>query len=320
MSGGQPWSADAGSWTHAAAQEPTPIEAEAAQAVRVRNLDGQHNFPRPSSTRVIAVANQKGGVGKTTTTVNVAVALALHGCSVLVIDLDPQGNASTGLGVAHHAGVPSIYEVLIEDLPLEEATAAVEAAPGLSCIPATIDLAGAEIELVSVVARESRLSKALGRFLRRPRTASGQVPDFVLIDCPPSLGLLTVNALVAAEEILIPIQCEYYALEGLRQLLANIDLIRAHLNAELDVSTILLTMYDARTRLADQVAQEVREHFGPKVLGAMIPRSVRVSEAPGFGQSVITYDPGSRGAMSYLEAARELAERSERRDPTEVSR
>ena len=295
VSGAQPRPAGGETWTHPAAQEPTPIEAEAAQAVRIRNHDGQHNFPRPSAPRVIAVANQKGGVGKTTTTVNVAVALALHGCSVLVIDLDPQGNASTGLGVAHHAGVPSIYEVLIEDLPLQEATAEVEAAPGLTCVPATIDLAGAEIELVSVVARESRLSKALGRFLRRPRTAAGQLPDFVLIDCPPSLGLLTVNALVASQEILIPIQCEYYALEGLRQLLANIDLIKAHLNAELDVSTILLTMYDARTRLADQVAQEVREHFGPKVLEAMIPRSVRVSEAPGFGQSVITYDPGSRG-------------------------
>ncbi|MBA2553468.1 MAG: ParA family protein [Geodermatophilaceae bacterium] len=291
-------------------QEQTPIAVEAERAVRVRNSGGHSRLPRPPATRVMTVANQKGGVGKTTTTVNLSVALALHGCSVLVIDLDPQGNASTGLGIAHHSGVPSIYDVLIDDLPMVEAAAVVAVAPHLQCIPATIDLAGAEIELVSVVARESRLRRALKRYLADLHGRGIEAPDYILIDCPPSLGLLTVNALVAAAEVLIPIQCEYYALEGLRQLTSNIDLVTAHLNADLIVSTILLTMYDGRTRLADQVAQEVRTHFGDRVLDAVIPRSIRVSEAPGFGQSVITYDPGSRGATSYLEAAREIAHRA----------
>ena len=251
---------------------------------------------------MVCVANQKGGVGKTTTAVNLAVALALHGNRVLVLDLDPQGNASTGLSVPHHAGVPSIYDVLIDGLQLEDAMVAVDGVPNLWCVAATIDLAGAEIELVSIVARESRLRRAVDRY-------AGDL-DYVLIDCPPSLGLLTVNALVAAREVLIPIQCEYYALEGLGQLLSNVELVRAHLNPEVRVSTILLTMYDGRTRLADQVASEVRKHFEGQVLSTVIPRSVRVSEAPGYGQSVMTYDPGSRGATSYLEAAREIAERS----------
>jgi chromosome partitioning protein len=277
-----------------------PIAIEARRAVAVLNPSGQQ-FPRPPATRVICVANQKGGVGKTTSTVNLAVALALHGSKVLVIDLDPQGNASTGLGVDHHAGIPSIYDVLIEGASLEEVATQVDGVPGLMCIPATIDLAGAEIELVSVVARESRLRRAIEAY-------PGNL-DYVLIDCPPSLGLLTVNALVAAREVLIPIQCEYYALEGLGQLLRNVELVKAHLNNEVGVSTILLTMYDGRTRLADQVASEVREHFKDTVLDTVIPRSVRVSEAPGYGQSVMTYDPGSRGATSYLQAAREIAVR-----------
>jgi len=285
----------------------TPIMREAAQAVRVRNTTGEDSFPRPTHRRIITVANQKGGVGKTTSTVNLAVALSMHGLRVLVIDLDPQGNASTGLGVEHGSGTPSIYEVLVDGMPLDEAAVPVEQAPNLWCVPATIDLAGAEIELVSVVAREHRLRRAIAVY--------GTEVDYIIVDCPPSLGLLTVNALVAGDEVLIPIQCEYYALEGLGQLLSNIDLIKSHLNGGLQVSTILLTMYDGRTKLADQVAQEVRRHFGELVLDVVIPRSVRVSEAPGYGQSVMTYDPGSRGALTYFEAARELADRGTRLAP-----
>jgi chromosome partitioning protein len=285
----------------------TPIMREAAQAMRVRNTDGANAFPRPAHRRVITVANQKGGVGKTTSTVNLAVALSMHGLRVLVVDLDPQGNASTGLGVEHSSGTPSIYEVLVDGLPLDEAAVPVEQAPNLWCVPATIDLAGAEIELVSVVAREHRLRRAI--------SALSTEVDYILVDCPPSLGLLTVNALVAGDEVLIPIQCEYYALEGLGQLLNNIELIKSHLNSGLQISTILLTMYDGRTKLADQVAQEVRNHFGELVLDVVIPRSVRVSEAPGYGQSVMTYDPGSRGALTYFEAAREMAERGTRLAP-----
>ena len=285
----------------------TPIMREAAQAVRVRNTGGDDAFPKPAHRRVITIANQKGGVGKTTSTVNLAVALAMHGLRVLVIDLDPQGNASTGLGVEHASGTASIYEVLVDGMPIDEAAVAVEQAPNLWCVPATIDLAGAEIELVSVVAREHRLRRAIAAY--------GNEVDYILVDCPPSLGLLTVNALVAGDEVLIPIQCEYYALEGLGQLLNNIELIKSHLNGGLLVSTILLTMYDGRTKLADQVAQEVRNHFGELVLNVVIPRSVRVSEAPGYGQSVMTYDPGSRGALTYYEAARELADRGTRLAP-----
>jgi len=279
----------------------TPIMREAAQAVRVLNPARTSAFPRPERRRVITVANQKGGVGKTTSTVNLAVAFALHGVRVLVIDLDPQGNASTGLGVNHSVGVPSSYEVLVEGTSLADTAVAVEQAPNLLCVPATIDLAGAEIELVSVVARETRLRTAISAYT--------DDVDYIFVDCPPSLGLLTVNALVAGDEVFIPIQCEYYALEGLGQLLRNIELIQAHLNSELRLSTILLTMYDGRTKLADQVAQEVRNHFGDLVLDVVIPRSVRVSEAPGYGLSVMTYDPGSRGALTYLDAAREIAER-----------
>ena len=261
-------------------------------------------WPRPAQRRVIGVANQKGGVGKTTSTVNLAAALAQHGAKVLVVDLDPQGNASTAFGVEHRAGTPSIYNVLVAGRGLDEIAVAVPDLPGLFCAPATIDLAGAEIELASMVARESRLARAVD--------AMTDAFDFVFVDCPPSLGLLTVNALVAAQEVMIPIQCEFYALEGLSQLLRTLELVRSHLNPALHVSTILLTMYDGRTRLAEQVAQEVRTHFGDLVLAPTIPRSVRISEAPGYGQTVLTYDPSSRGARAYVEAAHELAERSAR--------
>ncbi|WP_448320872.1 ParA family protein [Streptomyces sp. CO7] len=279
--------------------DDTPMGHASQQAVDAMGRAAGEGLPRPEQTRIIVVANQKGGVGKTTTTVNVAASLALHGNRVLVVDLDPQGNASTALGIDHHAEVPSIYDVLVDSRPLSEVVQPVPDVEGLFCAPATIDLAGAEIELVSLVARESRLQRAL--------QAYEQPLDYVLIDCPPSLGLLTVNAMVAGAEVLIPIQCEYYALEGLGQLLRNVELIRGHLNPTLHVSTILLTMYDGRTRLASQVAEEVRTHFGEEVLRTSIPRSVRISEAPSYGQTVLTYDPGSSGALSYLEAARELA-------------
>jgi chromosome partitioning protein len=287
----------------------TPLAREITELTRRRQVIAAEKLPKPESTRIITVSNQKGGVGKTTTAVNLAAALARQGALVLVIDLDPQGNASTALAVEHHVDVPSIYDVLIEGRPLREVLAPVEAIPGLWCAPATIDLAGAEIELVSLVARESRLHRALTAFLDEQAARPDGGIDFVLIDCPPSLGLLTVNAFVAAREVLIPIQCEYYALEGLGQLLRSVDLVQAHLNPDLQVSTILLTMHDARTRLAAQVAEEVRSHFGPVVLRTAIPRSVRVSEAPSYAQTVLTYDPGSSGALSYLDAARELAER-----------
>jgi chromosome partitioning protein len=281
----------------------TPIAEEAERAARVLHPD-RHGMPRPSHRRILTVANQKGGVGKTTSTVNLAAALAMHGIRVLVIDLDPQGNASTALGVEHRLGTPSVYEALLGEIRLAEAAVASTASPDLLCIPATIDLAGAEIELVSMVARENRLKQALS-----PEALDELDVDYVFVDCPPSLGLLTVNALVAAAEVLIPIQCEYYALEGLGQLLSNIDLVKSHLNTALHVSTILLTMYDGRTKLADQVTTEVRKHFGPTVLRTVIPRSVKVSEAPGYSQTVLAYDPGSRGAMSYVDAAREIADR-----------
>jgi chromosome partitioning protein len=279
---------------------PATTPAEAALAAL---RSGGGDWPRPRSCRMITIANQKGGVGKTTSAVNLAASLALHGARVLVVDLDPQGNASTALDVEHRAGTVSVYNVLVDDLPLAGIVRAVADIPGLYCAPATIDLAGAEIELVPLVAREARLSRAFADY-----DASNL--DYILIDCPPSLGLLTVNALVAAAEVLIPIQCEYYALEGLEQLLRTIDLVKSHLNPGLYVSTILLTMYDGRTRLASQVAEEVREHFGEVVLSTVIPRSVRVSEAPSYGQSVMTYDPGSSGAQAYLEAAREVADRA----------
>lgn len=279
--------------------DDTPLARASLAAMELRS--GELTMPRPRHRRVFSVANQKGGVGKTTTTVNIGVALARAGLHVLVLDLDPQGNASTALGVERKAGTPSVYDVLLGHITPAEAIQTSPEAPRLGCIPATIDLAGAEIELVSMPAREQRLRRAIA--------AIDTYYDYILVDCPPSLGLLTVNAMTAVDEVLIPIQCEYYALEGLGQLLRNIGMVQEHLNTDLVVSTILLTMYDGRTKLAEQVANEVRNHFGDLVLRTTIPRSVKVSEAPGFGQSVMTYDPGSRGAMSYLDAAREIAER-----------
>ena len=281
-------------------QADTPIGRAAEAAVGVADRQA---WPRPPRCRVMTIANQKGGVGKTTTAVNLAASLAQHGSRVLVIDLDPQGNASTALDVDHRAGVPSVYDVLVDDRALAEVIQPAGEMPGLFCVPATIDLAGAEIELVPVVARELRLARALRAF-----DASNL--DYVFVDCPPSLGLLTVNALVAAEEVLLPIQCEYYALEGVQQLLNTAELVRVNFNPGLHVSTVLLTMYDGRTRLASDVADDVRAHFGPSVLQTIIPRSVRVSEAPSRGQSVISYDPGSSGAIAYTEAAKELAMQS----------
>jgi len=253
----------------------------------------------------MTVSNQKGGVGKTTTAVNVAAALAAVGARVLVIDLDPQGNASTALGVPHTADVPSVYDVLIDDFPLADIVQRSPESENLFCAPSTIHLAGAEIELVSQVAREHRLKTALEDYLRDMKERL----DFVIIDCPPSLGLLTINAFTAADEVMIPIQCEYYALEGLSQLLGSVRMIQKHLNPQLHVSTILLTMYDGRTRLAQQVAEEVRSHFSEQVLRTVIPRSVRVSEAPSFGQTVIAYDGHSAGAVAYKEAAVEIIQR-----------
>lgn len=287
----------------------SPLAAELADENRRRRALNELTLERPDSTRVITVSNQKGGVGKTTSTVNLAAALADHGFSVLVIDIDPQGNASTALGIQHSAETDSIYDVLIDDLSFADVVAQCPDADNLSVIPATIHLAGAEIELVSLVAREQRLKRALDEYQRHRQETGQQRLDYVFIDCPPSLGLLTVNAFVAAQEVLIPIQCEYYALEGLSQLLNNIGMIQKHLNPELSVSTIVLTMYDARTKLASQVAEEVREHFPDAVLDARIPRSVRIAEAPSYQQSVISYDRSSSGALAYLEAAAEIVRR-----------
>jgi chromosome partitioning protein len=284
--------------------EFAPVMEEPSAAVAVSHeTSPRHQLPAPPETRVLVVANQKGGVGKTTTAVNLAAALAMGGLSVLLIDLDPQGNASTALGVEHTAGTPGTYEALIAGQPMADLVVDSPESPGLKVLPATIDLAGAEIELVSVVARENRLLRSLNAYL------DIQKVDYVLLDCPPSLGLLTLNALVAATEILIPIQCEYYALEGVSQLMRTINLVKGELNSGLQVSTVLLTMFDGRTRLAAQVADEVRAHFAAETLPTVIPRSVRISEAPSYGQTVLTYHPDSAGAVSYLEAAREIARR-----------
>ena len=284
----------------------TPLAREVAELTRRRQALADATVPLPAQTRILTVANQKGGVGKTTTTVNLAAALAQQGARVLVIDLDPQGNASTALGVEHRAEIESVYDVIVGDAPMRDAVQQSPEFPGLWCVPATIHLAGAEIELVSLVAREQRLRGALETYLAEQAESPFH---YVFIDCPPSLGLLTINAFVAAKEVLIPIQCEYYALEGLSQLLDNIKLIQRHLNPKLSLSTILLTMYDSRTNLANQVVDEVREHFPAETLTTVIPRSVRISEAPSYGQSVITYDGNSPGSLSYREAAAEIAQR-----------
>ena len=246
----------------------------------------------------MAVANQKGGVGKTTTAVNLAAALAELGYRVLVVDLDPQGNATTGLGINSRNLEATIYDVLLHDVPMEDAIEPTSLR-NLFVVPATIDLAGAEIELVPVFSRELRLRRAIEQVT--------DDFDYILIDCPPSLGLLTVNGLAAATEVIVPIQCEYYALEGLGQLLRNVNLVQTNLNPKLEVSTIVLTMFDARTRLAEQVVSEVRKHFGAKVCRHVVPRTVRLSEAPSFGQPIILFDSSSRGATAYRELAKEVS-------------
>ncbi len=289
----------------AAAFDDSPIMRQLQDLTTRRQRLEDVEIEFTGQTRVLTVSNQKGGVGKTTTTVNTAAAIAALGGRVLVIDLDPQGNASTALGVPHSADITSIYDVLINDTSIADAVQQSPENERLFCVPSTIHLAGAEIELVSQVAREKRLDTALHEYLEE----LDEPLDFVFIDCPPSLGLLTINAFSAADEVFLPIQAEYYALEGLSQLLGNVKMIQKHLNTRLRVSTILLTMYDGRTKLSQQVAEEVRQHFPDEVLKTVIPRSVRVSEAPSFGQTVIGYDEGSAGAVAYKEAAVEIVKR-----------
>jgi len=281
--------------------EGSPATGEGREELRIpfarRRTDGSEP-ETPSRRRVLAVANQKGGVGKTTTTVNLGAALAELGWRVLVLDLDPQGNATTGLGIEQRSFDNSIYDILLHDFPVEDCIEPTSL-KNLFIVPATLDLAGAEIELVPAMSRELRLKRAVDSL--------DDGFDFVLVDCPPSLGLITVNGLAAASEVLVPIQCEYYALEGLGQLLRSIDLVRTNLNPTLEVSTIVLTMYDARTKLSDQVVNEVRSHFGDKVAKTVIPRSIKLSEAPSFGEPVIVHDPNSSGAIAYRELAKEVS-------------
>ena len=288
---------------------------ETKKVIGVRRL--KEAMAKPASLRIITVANQKGGVGKTTTTVNLAAALSMGGLRVAVIDLDPQGNASTALGVEHleNAG---IYEVLVGDLTMSQAIQKVKGFPSLECVSSNTSLAQAEIELVPMVAREMRLKDAIDE-LATQRIAAGEPLDYIFIDCPPSLGLLTINALTAAKEMLIPIQCEYYALEGLSQLLKTYELVKKRLNSSLKLSTFVLTMFDGRTRLANDVADEIRKHYPNELIDIPIPRAVRVSEAPGFNQTVMTYDASSPGAIAYMSVARELAERGKPFDSNVVS-
>ncbi len=288
---------------------------ETKKVIGTRRL--KEAMAKPASLRIITVANQKGGVGKTTTTVNLAAALSMGGLRVAVIDLDPQGNASTALGVEHleNAG---IYEVLMGDLTMSQAIQKVKGFPSLECVSSNTSLAQAEIELVPMVAREMRLKEAIDE-LATARMLAGDPLDYIFIDCPPSLGLLTINALTAAKEMLIPIQCEYYALEGLAQLLKTYELVKKRLNSSLKLSTFVLTMFDGRTRLANDVADEIRKHYPNELIDIPIPRAVRVSEAPGFNQTVMTYDASSPGAIAYMSVARELAERGKPFDSNVVS-
>ena len=282
----------------------TPLSDQITRNFQDREFLETAEFGVPASTRVIAVANQKGGVGKTTSVVNLAASFAQAGLKVVVIDADAQGNASSALGVAHGPGTPSTYEVITGQLTIGEVLQACPEMDNLWVCPATIDLSGAEIELVDLERREFRLADAVEYFVQ-----AYQQIDLILIDCPPSLGLVTLNVMVAADEVLIPIQTEYYALEGLSQLWSTIDRISADLNPKLYVSTMLLTMADKRTRLSEEVENEVRSHFPEQTLQTVIPRSVRVSEAPSYGQSVITYDPNGAGSIAYRKAAYELSHR-----------
>jgi chromosome partitioning protein len=282
---------------------PAPVQLAPPEPPPVPEWTAPTAVARPLP-RFMAVANQKGGVGKTTTAVNLGAALAELGYRVLVVDLDPQGNATTGLGINARNLATSIYDVLLNDVSLEDCIEPT-AVRNLFLAPATIDLAGAEIELVPAFSRELRLRRALERL--------GDDYDFTLIDCPPSLGLLTVNGLAATNEVVVPIQCEYYALEGLGQLLRNVALVQSNLNPVLELGAIILTMYDARTKLSDQVAKDVREHFGPKVCRNIVPRTIRLSEAPSFGQPIIVFDSTSRGAIAYRELAKEVSGGAPRR-------
>ena len=274
-----------------------------AKVVGVRRL--KEAMAKPASTRIFTVANQKGGVGKTTTTVNIAAAMAMGGLRVLVIDLDPQGNASTALGVEHRDSA-GVYEVLMGNTSMSEVVKKVAGFPALDCVSSNTSLANAEINLVSMVARELQLKAAIDEVSANY--------DYIFIDCPPSLGLLTINAFAASKELLIPIQTEYYALEGLSQLLETYGVVKKRLNPNLNLSTIVLTMFDSRTRLSNDVAANVRSHFPNELIDIPIPRAVRVSEAPSYNQTVMTYDPLSPGAIAYMQVAREIAERGKPKD------
>ena len=288
---------------------------ETKKVIGVRRL--KEAMAKPGALRIITVANQKGGVGKTTTTVNLAAALSMGGLRVLVIDLDPQGNASTALGV-EHIDNEGIYEVLMGKATMESVVQKVAGFPALECISSNTSLAQAEIELVPMVAREFRLREAIEELVHL-RATQYIAYAYIFIDCPPSLGLLTINALTAAKEMLIPIQCEYYALEGLSQLLKTFELVKKRLNTELKLSTFVLTMFDSRTRLANDVADEIRKHYPNELINIPIPRAVRVSEAPGYNQTVMTYDASSPGAVAYMQIARELADRGKPFDSNVVS-
>ena len=282
-------------------------DSRETKVVGVRRL--KDPMAKPTSTRIFTVANQKGGVGKTTTTVNVAAALAMGGLRVLVIDLDPQGNASTALGVEHRESA-GVYEVLMGNAQMADVVQKVAGFPVLDCVSSNTSLANAEINLVSMVARELQLKEAI--------ESISVNYDYIFIDCPPSLGLLTINAFAASKELLIPIQTEYYALEGLSQLLETYGVVKKRLNANLDLSTIVLTMFDGRTRLSNDVAANVRAHFPNELIDIPIPRAVRVSEAPSYNQTVMTYDPLSPGAIAYMQVAREIAERGKPKDALDV--
>ena len=277
-----------------------------AKVIGVRRL--KEPMPTPLKTRIFTVANQKGGVGKTTTTVNIAAALAMGGLRVLVIDLDPQGNACTALGIERDE-LEGMFQVLVNDQSITSVVEKVAGFPHMECVPADVELRGAEMAMASFISAQTRLKLALDKFLTE-REAQGERIDYVFIDCPPSLGLLTINALAAAHEILIPIQCEYYSIEGVKLLKETVDqIVYTQLNKDLIVSTVVLTMFDSRTRLANDVAQLARQTFPEQLIDIPVPRAVRVSEAPAFMQTVMTWDASSPGAIAYMGIAREIARR-----------